>query len=115
VTIEVCDPPQAEWYAEVIFGRPGETDYNYQYFRGGRPGDHELTLMVPGGRTLLESKIKRCPNPGDESQCRWCSDDIEFAVDGDTRWGRTDGEDAATHCGANPEDDRHEPVDDYNE
>lgn len=136
---EQCAPSDADWSVNLVYGMTfcpetaageactdrddpehdrqygTETNYNYGHFKGDRPDADDVASLLPEGFYEIERTIKRCPNPGDESTCRWCSDDIEFAVDGDTRWGRTNGEDGATFCGASPEDDRHEPDDEYNE
>jgi hypothetical protein len=141
-TTEQCDPPDSDWCVTFIIGKtfcpdtvehgktcahrevsPTEHDRKYGtetsdthvYYKGARP---DFSAIVDEIMTapwyVIEHTIRRCPNPADESVCRWCSGDIVFAQNGDTRWG-TDGEPDDTFCGSNPEDDRHEPEDEYND
>lgn len=57
-----CQPSDADWYVEVIFGRdiPGgaETNYAYGYWAGAQPGPAEVASLVPPGFSKLESVIK---------------------------------------------------------
>jgi hypothetical protein len=59
---EQCQPAEADWYVEVIFGRdvPGgtETNYSYGYYAGDQPGADEVSDLTPPGFDVLESVIK---------------------------------------------------------
>lgn len=58
-------PSDAKWYCEVIFGKPGETDYNYGYSAAEtQPDEDTVWDMVPAGYTILEYTIHMTPDRG---------------------------------------------------
>lgn len=73
-----CEPSEADWYAEVAYGRSfcplhgafcrradcerafgTETDENSGYFKGDRPGREDRRALVPGGFYVIESTVRR--------------------------------------------------------
>ncbi len=50
-------------YVEVIFGREGETDYNYTYVPDDEDTDYIISLLVPDGWELIESSVSECEGP----------------------------------------------------
>lgn len=56
-------PSDANWYCEVVFGKPGETDYNYGYSAAiEKPGPETVWDMVPSGYSILEVNINPTPD-----------------------------------------------------
>jgi hypothetical protein len=129
---EKCEPAEADWYVELIYGKTfcpeteaggvctdrydshdrqygTETSYNHGYFKGDRRNEVEVAALLPEGWYEIERSIKRCPEIGDETECVHCDMGMVFTNE-HPRW-----QNAASggDCPINGLDG-HEPVDEFN-